>query len=106
VDEPIEKTLNDSLFLLHMEETHPDTEIPPDFFATRPYLPSEIQAIRDSEIPEELKQELISAHWAYEYWYMWLGPSLCKDQLKEIRRIEAEIKKLPTHIWAFAAELG
>tara|TARA_Y100001973_G_C5163942_1_gene315032 strand:- start:645 stop:944 length:300 start_codon:yes stop_codon:yes gene_type:complete len=94
--EPIEKTLNDSIYLSHMKETHPDIEVDSiwmrKFFATRPYTELEVQAIRESEMP--LKEELAKAHEAYRSLFMWLGPSLCKDLLEEIRRIEAEIEKL------------
>ena len=88
--EPIEKTLNDSIFLDRLKKT--GREVDPEFFATRPYTELEIQAIRESEMP--LKEELAKAHESYKYWFMWLGPSLCKDRLEEIRRIEAEIEKL------------
>ena len=88
--EPIEKTLNDSIYLDHLKET--GREVDPEFFSTRPYTELEIQAIRESEMP--LKEELAKAHEAYKYFFTWLGPSLCEGLLKEIRRIEAEIEKL------------
>lgn len=92
--EPIEKTLNDSIYLDHLKET--GQEVDPvfmkEFFATRPYTELEIQAIRESEMP--LKEELAKAHETYKYFWTWLGPSVCEGLLKEIRRIEAEIEKL------------